>query len=120
MSKFGLGRGLGDLMNGDKVAGQTGTPPAENGDKVTPGVGSLLQARKTEQENVFADPKTGEHVPIPQPAFPAWYLFAADLLLIVFTVVLLWRSNFGGKEMILGFVALSVGAALSILAVLQR
>ena len=104
-------------MNGDKVAGETPPKPTENGDTVSPGVGSLLQAKK--RENVFADP-AAEPKEESAPTFPNWYLFAADLLLIVFTVSLIWKSNFGGKEMILGFVALTLGAALSVAAVLKR
>ncbi len=81
-----LGKGLGQLMGGRGVAGKPGvvpSPPSGAAEKVTPvdfgrGMTTLVTA---------APPRT-EPVPAKKNLLPAWFYFAADLLLLGFTVVI--------------------------------
>ena len=106
MSKSALGRGLGQLM-GDKKdpanppsveapslepASPASPPPAAG-----PGVGSLLRGGRKPGKNVFAgtsaesDPGA-EKPATPKPVLPPWYFYAADLLLIAFALMVVYKN----------------------------
>ena len=103
MSKPALGRGLGELMSGQKVPANfptgatsptTPEPAAENVSatetatpqlEATPGVSTLLlgktEAPKVETKNPFAEP-TAQPKPALDLSFLKWVLIIADVLLI--------------------------------------
>ena len=109
-------------MKGDKVAGQTPTPngqPEEQG--ASPGVNSLLRGK----HNVFAEPEADSAeqpaAPKKKHLIPLWYFFAADVLLIFFAALILWKTpSPGWKEISFCIGAIALGGVLSVIAVLKR
>ena len=104
-TKPGLGKGLGKLLNGDHVAGQE-PKSAPMGRGLT---------------KLVVNPPP----PVPaeeiKPLLPAWFFFAADLLLLAFTVAITFDAP---KPMDFGTIAfcaaaITVGATLGIAGVLR-
>jgi hypothetical protein len=88
---------MGGDKNPLKEVPNAETKPDEQQPVAGPGVGSLLRGSRQEA-NVFAPAKTdvkeAEAVPspTPKPLIPSWYFFAADLLLIAFTLLFVYKS----------------------------
>ena len=84
MTKPGLGKGLGKLMSGDKVAGTDDLPTTA--EIVRPafgrGVNTLMQGSPE-----AADP------PAQKPLLPAWFYYGADLLLLFLSVAVAFSSE---------------------------
>ncbi len=114
MANRGLGRGLNQLMSGQKVAHKSGAAAHPTHEKVTPvdfgrGLNSLVAPLAAET------PET----PVARLLLPAWFFFAADLLLLAYTVAISLAAagplDFG--EVLFAFVSTSLGAILAILGV---
>lgn len=137
MSKSALGRGLGDLMSGQKAPSNLPTssaatdssspetnltaPPAETSpETTTPGVSTLLRG-KTEtpkpEANPFA-PSPAQSKPPVDWSFLKWILIAADVLLIIPTsfFVLTKSSRITFVEGTLCVVTFAFAAAVGCLA----
>lgn len=105
MTKPGLGKGLGQLMNGDRVAA-----PTDQNAEIGRGLNTLLATKE------------------PQPAAPAkkvllppWFFFSADILLLAYAVAICFDAP---KPLDLGSivfcaVAVSTGAILAIAGVIR-
>lgn len=79
MAKPALGKGLGHLMKGETVGGK---PPAdaEHPAKLGKGFATLVKEEPTP-------------APAPKrPLLPPWFFFAADILLLGFTVAILLHA----------------------------
>lgn len=76
-----LGRGLGDLMHGDQVARKDQSPAPEIQKQKAPGFGRGMQAL------VRQEPSTShENAAAKRPILPAWFYFAADIVLLAYAV----------------------------------
>jgi hypothetical protein len=113
MGKPALGKGLDQLMTGQKAAGK---PAAPESAKVTPvdfgrGLNTLVAPSASEASEA---PRT-------RVLIPAWFFFAADVLLLAYCVAICADS--GGPlqtgEIIFGVVSTTVAALLGVLGVLR-
>lgn len=117
MLKPGLGKSLGDLMHGDQVAGKDRPPTGNAAPLLGRGIKSLV-----EPEPKAPIAPAEEEVTQSSPALlPAWFYFAADLLLLAYTVAITLDA---ARPLDLGTVlfcatSISAGAFLAILGVLQ-
>jgi hypothetical protein len=112
MSKPGLGKSLGDLMQGDQVAGKKQDAPAK------PEFGRGMQ-RLVQPEGDDAPPAA---VASPKPKLiPVWFYFAADLLLLAFTVAVTFDTPKPFDFGIVMFCAICIatGALLAIVGINQ-
>ena len=127
MSKPALGRGLGNLMQGTKVAGaRTDSPDTSAGAEevsVDPGLGSLLRGGKSsETPTTEATDEAANLVPTHarQTRLIQCSLIAADLLLVGLAALIVFKRTapLGFVEALLCFAAVALGAWLSCLAVM--
>ena|SRR5687767_12648138 len=88
MSKPGLGKGLGDLMNGDQVAGTSRVVSAASTTTTTSsevalgrGLTTLVSAPRGNDE--FERSQKKKRQPL-----PAWFFFSVDILLLAYVVVI--------------------------------
>jgi len=72
----GLGKGLGNLLNGDKVIGLP-RPSGARAPKLGRGMETLVSVKEED--------KRRSKLPL-----PAWFFFTTDLLLLAFTVAVLF------------------------------
>jgi hypothetical protein len=109
VSKTGLGKGLGKLMQGDKVAGKNGlAAPRTNDPRISRGMGTLLQPGD--------DPVVKKESPV-----PSWYFYLADLLLLLLSLSIFITSNpLGPLQFGFAAVCISFGAILSIIGVYRQ
>ncbi|HEV8541713.1 MAG TPA: hypothetical protein VGR78_04925 [Verrucomicrobiae bacterium] len=104
-SAKGLGRGLGQLMNGQEVAGKAAqdglTRPEAQTIKVEFGRGltTLVSAQPAAKE----EPK--------KVLIPAWFFFAADILLLAFAVAVCFDGSQPFDLGTFAFAFVSVGCA---------
>jgi hypothetical protein len=114
MSKPGLGKGLGSLMNGDRVAGGDSKNQAIAKSDLGRGLGTLVAPPSAPEDC----PTTAEK----KHLLPAWFFYAADLLLLSFTVGICIDAprpmDIG--SLVLCAVAVALGACLSTFAVLRE
>lgn len=112
MLKPGLGKSLGDLMQGDQVAG---SKPVLNEAPAAPtdfgrGMKTLIRA-ETPPERATET----------RPILPPWFFFAADLVLLAFTVAVTLDAprplDFG--HVLFSGVSVTLGALLATCGVLQ-
>jgi hypothetical protein len=109
LEKGGLGKGLGQLMNGDRVAGRPPSKPSVAG--LDRGLSTLLAAKATEQP-------VNEQKKV---LLPTWFFFAADILLLALTVAICFeapRPLDAGTVLFCG-VSVGLGAILGISGVLR-
>ena len=116
MLKPGLGKGLGDLMHGDQVAGKDrpcGSVPAPGSTALGRGIKTLIHSDST-------SPPT-DKAPPTRSLLPAWFYFAADLLLLAFTIAIAFDANrpFDPGTVLFCAVSVSLGTTLAIIGVLQ-
>src|SRR5688500_19405881 len=110
MLKPGLGKGLGDLMHGDQVAGKK---PDDASAK--PELGRGMQ--KLVQRELADEPA---NVPAAPKLIPPWFYFAADLLLLAFTVGVAFDARpFDAGTTLFCVVTVTLGAVLAIIGVFQ-
>jgi hypothetical protein len=109
MLKPGLGKGLGDLMHGDQVAGKKQDTPAK------PEFGRGMQTLVRPHD---AEPTS---TPAKRKLIPAWFYFAADLLLLAFTVAITFDAArpFDAGIVLFCAVSIMIGAMLAIIGVFQ-
>jgi hypothetical protein len=114
MAKPALGKGLNQLMSGQTAARKPSAPDAA--DKVTPvdfgrGMSTLVTPPAVE---------TPESVPA-RVLLPPWFFFAADALLLAYTVAICLDA--GGPlqtgEILFAFTSTTLGALLAILGVMR-
>ena len=90
-----MGRGLGTLLGGQKVAGSEAEKPAapEPQESLSPGVRSLI--RGSAKDSPFAEPATNANKSAApeKPLIPRWYFFAADVLLVATGLLIAFRSR---------------------------
>src|SRR5688500_3418248 len=113
MLKPGLGKGLGELMRGDQVAGKD-RPSSDNGDKGLPMLGRGMKSLVQPEPEEAIEPK-------PPPVLPTWFYFSADVLLLAYTVGITFdaASPFDFGTVIFCAVSISAGAVLAIVGALQ-
>lgn len=100
-----LGKGLGNLLAGDRVAGTpNGTPaesppPSAKAPRYGRGMETLMGSSETKlpqsnAENSSKDqaPKASTTQPARRPLLPSWFYFAADFLLLAFCSAILFNS----------------------------
>jgi hypothetical protein len=118
VSKSALGKGLADWLKnrpvGEPISGGDSTPPAP----ITPGVGVLLRGKNGDAEKTqaqFPEAPTKQFWP-----YIRWVLGATDLVLIGFCALLTLsrRHPLGFLEVTLCVVAIGLGAALAVIALL--
>lgn len=109
MLKPGLGKGLGELMHGDQVAGKQQDAPAK------PEFGRGMQTLVRPHD---ADPASA---PAKRKLIPTWFYFAADLLLLAFTVAITFDATQPFDAGLIAFCAISIatGAMLAIVGVFE-
>ena len=109
MWKPGLGKGLGDLMHGDQVAGKEQEASAK------PEFGRGMQTL------VRPHDASAPSAPAKRKLIPAWFYFAADLLLLAFTVAITFDAPqpFDAGIIVFCGVSVAIGALLAIAGVFQ-
>ena|SRR5688572_25014009 len=112
MLKPGLGKGLGDLMKGDQVAGK------ENIRRAAP----LANANIGRGLQTLVQPHAAAPVPSQSKRIlPPWFYFAADLLLLAFTVGVCFDAtrpyDFG--TILFCAISITTGALLAIVGIRQ-
>jgi hypothetical protein len=109
MLKPGLGKGLGDLMQGDRVAGTkpapSETPAAQPG--LGRGLNTLIQAETPP--------------PRRRSILPGWFYFTADLLLLAYAVAITFDAPrpFDFGTLIFCAASIALGGTLGIVGILQ-
>ena len=108
MLKPGLGKGLGDLMHGDQVAGKKQDAPAR------PEFGRGMQTLVRPH-----DAEDATSAPAKRKLIPAWFYFAADLLLLAFTVAITFDATrpFDAGIILFCTISIAAGAILAIIGV---
>jgi hypothetical protein len=106
MAKPGLGKGLGDLMNGDQVAGKSRVIKASAAPEIPEphlgrGLTTLVGGRPQNGEAELPDAKSRR--------LPRWFYFAADILLLAFVVGITFDANRPYDLGTIAFCAVSVG-----------
>jgi hypothetical protein len=112
MSKSALGKGLGPLMNGDVVAGERrGAAP-----KSEPLFGRGLSTLVSTQAPPFEQAKER-----PKHLLPPWFFFAADILLLAYSVTICFDAPNPLTPIHVLFCGISItlGAALAIVGVFR-
>lgn len=123
MSKSSLGKGLGDLMNGDQVAGKprvvsasasTSTITTTSAGDVAFGRGltTLVSGQRADSEE--AKPKARQ-------LLPPWFFFAADVLLLGYVVAIVFDAPrpFDFGTVIFCAVSVTLGCALALIGVVR-
>ena len=114
MLKPGLGKGLGDLMKGDQVAGKDRLPAPDSGAAANfaRGLKTLIKSDQPAFEPELAPKRS---------LLPVWFYFAADLLLLAYTVAIAFDASrpFDVGTIIFCVVSVTFGALLAIAGVLQ-
>ncbi len=127
MSKPALGRGLGNLMQGTKVAGPRTDPPgaATGAEEVNidPGLNSLLRGGKPADASAMDATVAPADFVSSHPQRTRMIqcsLISADLLLVGLAALIVFKRTapLGLGEALLCFAAVSLGAWLSCLAVM--
>jgi hypothetical protein len=119
MGKPALGKGLGELMAGQRPPA-TGSQPA--GQPVVTGKVTPVDFGRGLSTLVAPGPnqKTAESAP-PLPLLPVWFFFAADVLLLAFTLAICLDAGevmeFG--ELLFALASTAVAAFLGIVGVLR-
>jgi hypothetical protein len=110
MLKPGLGKGLGDLMNGDQVAGKKQDIPGRP--EFGRGMQTLVRPDQVE---------TSTTPPAKAKLIPAWFYFGADVLLLFFVVAITFDAARPFDAAFIAFcaVAITIGAILAIVGVFQ-
>jgi hypothetical protein len=124
MSKNGLGKRLGDLMNGDQVAGKARVVSATASTATTAtstrtetgfgrGLTTLVSARR--------DGNSEEVKAKKRQLLPAWFFFAADLLLLGYVVVISLDAPrpFDLGMVLFCAVSIALGCALALIGLAQ-
>jgi hypothetical protein len=119
--KSGLGKGLGKLMEGDKIA--AGQPSPDQKETAKPlsgrGVTRLVQGSAPEQ----AQPGPVEKIDQPRPAslLPPWFFYGADLLLLLLSIAVAIASPKPLELRIVLFcgVSIALGGILSIIGLVK-
>lgn len=114
MLKPGLGKGLGDLMQGDQVAGKNSGPDATPRPDQNFGRGLETLIRPDATEPAGEGPRN-------RPLLPPWFFFAADLLLLAHTVAIAFDAPrpFNVGTVLFCAVSIALGGTLAIIGVLQ-
>ena len=114
MLKPGLGKGLGDLMKGDQVAGKARSP--ESVPEPTPNFGRGLKTLIKPDQRAL-EPEISPK----RSLLPVWFYFAADLLLLAYTVAIAFDASrpFDVGTIVFCVVSVAFGALLAIAGVLQ-
>ena|SRR5436190_21344539 len=114
MAKPGLGKGLNQLMSGQTAARKPSAP--ETADKVTAvdfgrGMSTLVAPRAIETPESVA----------PRVLLPPWFFFAADALLLAYTVAICADADgpMQTGEILFASVSTTLGALLAILGVIR-
>jgi len=114
MAKPALGKGLNQLMSGQTAARKPSAP--DTADKVTPvdfgrGMSTLVAPPAVETPEPVA----------PRLLLPPWFFFAADALLLTYTVAICLDA--GGPmqtgEILFAFASTTLGAVLAVLGVIR-
>ena len=105
----GLGRRLGHLLKGDRIVGapiHSATPVPRFGR----GMETLVTAKQAEAEKCAKS-----------ALLPAWFFFTADLLLLGFTVALLFSAPkpLAGSDVIFAAVCVGFGCVLGLCGIVQ-
>lgn len=112
MLKPGLGKGLGDLMQGDQVAG---TKPVSNEAPAAPnGFGRGLKTLMDAEAPTVPKPEA-------RPLLPVWFFFAADLLLLAYTIAITFEAPrpFDMGTVLFCAISISLGAFLATVGVFR-
>jgi hypothetical protein len=114
MLKPGLGKGLGDLMKGDQVAGKDRSP--ESVSEPTPDFGRGLKTLLKVDQPAFEPERAPK-----RSLVPPWFYFAADLLLLAYTVAIALDASrpFEVSTILFCVVSVTFGGILAIVGVLQ-
>lgn len=113
MGKPALGKGLNQLMSGQKAAGKPAPPESTKVTAVDFGRGL----------NTLVSAPTSEPAEIARPKFllPTWFFFAADVLLLAYCVAIC--ADAGGPlqsgEILFALVSTTLAAILGVLGVLR-
>lgn len=120
MLKPGLGKGLDDLMHGDQVAGKNGSSPEAPPPATTFGRGmkTLIQPEAAVEE-VEGAPESAAK--LEKTLLPSWFYFAADILLLAFTIAITLDAErpFDAGTVIFCVISVMVGAVLAVIGVVQ-
>lgn len=130
MAKPGLGKGLGDLMNGDQVAGKArgmgANAPSVPDPVLGRGLTTLVSAHRSNGEangtsNGSSNPKAEEATGRKRELLPAWFFFAADILLLAFVVGIAFDAArpFDSGTILFCATAIGLGCMLSLIGVIR-
>ena len=110
MSKPGLGKGLGHLMNGDQVAGKSHVVNAAAATTTTTSSDMTLGRGLTTLVSAHSGTAEAEQTAkTRRPLLPAWFFFSADILLLAFVVAITFDAPRPFDFGIILFSAVSVG-----------
>ena len=122
MSKPGLGKGLGDLMNGDQVAGKSTVVNAAASTTTTTSSDVALGRGLTTLVSPHRGDASTEGSQRPRrQLLPPWFFFSADILLLAFVVAIAFAAPrpFDLGTIVFCAVSVGVGALLAILGVFR-
>ncbi len=124
MSKSSLGKGLGDLMNGDQVAGKPRvvSASASTSTITTTSAGDVAFGRGL--TTLVSGQRAGnseEAKPKARQLLPPWFFFAADVLLLGYVVAIVFDAPrpFDFGTVIFCAVSVTLGCALALIGVVR-
>jgi hypothetical protein len=114
MLKPGLGKSLGDLMHGDQVAGKTNAPDPVDRPNLSFGRG--MQTLVSPEKSLPSDQTAPK-----RPLLPSWFYFAADALLLAYTVAITFDAPrpFSFGTVLFCAISIGTGGILGLVGVLQ-
>ena len=117
MLKPGLGKGLDELMRGEDVAGKNGASEVE----APPPKPTFGRGLQTLISVAARGPEPVETPVKPPPLMPTWFYFAADVLLLAYTVAIAFDAvrPFDAGTIIFCGTSITLGAVLASMGVLQ-
>ena len=122
MAKPGLGKGLGDLMNGDQVAGTSRVLSAAavttttTSSDVTLGRG-LTTLVSAHRGNAEVEPGQKKR----RQLLPDWFFFSADILLLAYVVAITFQAPrpFDLGTILFCAVSIALGCLLAVVGVIR-
>jgi hypothetical protein len=115
MSKPGLGKGLGDLMHGDQVAGKSRVVSAASTTTTTSSDVTFGRGLTTLVSAPGANADHDSFQKSKRPLLPAWFFFSADILLLGYVVAITFDAPrpFDPGFMIFCAVCVALGCLLA-------
>ena len=121
MSRNGLGKGLGDLMNGDEIAGKARVVSSTASTATTTTTDTTFGRGLTTLVSAHRGAEASQVARKPRELLATWFFFAADLLLLAYVVAITFNAPrpFDLGTGLFCAVSITLGCALALIGLLR-